>query len=171
MFFQVDQELCTGCDVCVEACSVGAIQLVDQRAVMDDAQCIQCEACIDACLEGAITALSEPAQLMPTVEMTVTETQTNPTTTRAALLTAEPSNHGLAALAGTALAFWGREVAPRLVDALVTALEHRLTTPATNVRTSLSVYSRSPAGTNWSIRRQVRYRGGRSNNQNLQERK
>ena len=171
MVLQVNQELCAGCGVCMEACSIGAIQLVDQRAVIDVVLCTQCDACVDACPNGAITALLEPAQLMPTLALTVTETQTNPTPTRAALPAAEPSNHSLAGLAGTALAFLGREVAPRLVDVLVTALERRLTKPATSVRTPLSASSNSLTRTSRGIRRQARYRGGRTSYRNHEERR
>jgi NAD-dependent dihydropyrimidine dehydrogenase PreA subunit len=171
MVLTVNQELCAGCGVCIEACSAGAIQLIDYRAMIDGSLCTQCEACADACPNGAITAISEPVQLMPTRALTVTETQAIPSPTRVALPTAEPPNHGLAALAGTALAFLGREVAPRLVDALATALESRLTRPATNARTSSLVSSKSPTSTSRGIRRQTRYRGRRSDNRIVQERK
>jgi ferredoxin len=36
MVMQVDQELCAGCGVCVDACSTGAIHLVEQRAEIDN---------------------------------------------------------------------------------------------------------------------------------------
>lgn len=171
MVIAIIQELCGGCGVCMEACSVGAIQLVDQRAVIDDALCTLCEACVDACPNGAITAILEPAQLMPTLALTVTETHTNPTPTCAALSAAGPSSRGLAALAGTASAFLGREVAPRLVDALAVALERQLTTPAMSVRTSLSASPKSPTRTSRGMQRKTRYRGWRSGNRNLKERR
>lgn len=167
MAIAINQELCSGCGVCMEACSVGAIQLVEQCAEIDDALCTQCEACVDACPNGAIIAISEPAQSTPILALTATETQTNPTPTSAALSAAVPSNHGLARLAESTLAFLGREVAPRLVDALVTALERRLTTPATSMKTSFSASPERPARIGRGTRRQVRYRGGRAGNRKL----
>ncbi len=95
MVIAVNQELCTGCGVCMEACSVGAIQLMDQRAEIDEALCTQCEACVDACPNGAITAILEPAQVMPTKALAVTETQTISAPTHTVLPAAEPSNRGL----------------------------------------------------------------------------
>ena len=62
MLMQVNQELCAGCGVCMEACAVDAIHLVNQRAVIDAVLCTHCEACIDACPNGAITAIAEPAR-------------------------------------------------------------------------------------------------------------
>jgi Fe-S-cluster-containing hydrogenase component 2 len=171
MVVQVNQELCDSCGVCMEACSVGAIQLVDQRAVIDEALCTRCEACVDACPKGAIIAILEPAQLMPTMALTVTETQMIPAPTCTALLAADSSNRGLAPLAGAALAFLGRQVAPRLVDVLVTALERRLerpiTTPATPSPTSSRVLTTQSRGK----RRQARYRSRRRDKKNHQERR
>jgi NAD-dependent dihydropyrimidine dehydrogenase PreA subunit len=171
MVIAVNQELCAGCGVCFEACTVGAIQMVDQRAVIDDALCTQCEACVDVCPHGAITAILEPAPLIPTLALTVTETQTNLIPTRAALPLAQPSNHSLATLAGTAFTFLGREVAPCLVDVLATALERRLTTPATRASSSLSAFPKAPVRMSRGIRRQTRYRGGRFGNRILKERR
>lgn len=171
MVMQVNQALCAGCGVCEEVCPTGAIHLVDQMAEINKALCTQCEACVDACPNGAIITILEPTQLTPTVALTATEIQTMPAPTRAALWEAEPSRRGLASLAGAALAFLGREVAPRLVDVLATALERQLTTSATSAKASLSTSPRSPAKTSRGIRRQARYRGGRTNNRNRKERR
>lgn len=62
MIIHVDQELCSGCGTCIDACSPGAIQLVDQRAVIDDVLCTHCQVCVDACLNEAIMAILIPAQ-------------------------------------------------------------------------------------------------------------
>jgi len=47
----VDNELCTACDICVEACPVNAIDPVDYR--QDPQKCIICCACIKRCPENA----------------------------------------------------------------------------------------------------------------------
>ena len=82
MVFQVNQELCAGCGVCMEACSVGAIQLVDQRAVIDNMLCTQCEACADACPNEAIDILSIPARSMPIAALPAAEIQIAPVQSR-----------------------------------------------------------------------------------------
>ncbi len=44
----VDKERCTGCGVCEEQCAFGAIEVMDDFAVVDDA-CTLCGACVDSC--------------------------------------------------------------------------------------------------------------------------
>ncbi|MFH1908756.1 MAG: 4Fe-4S binding protein [Chloroflexota bacterium] len=85
MFIQVNQELCAGCGVCMETCPVGAIQLVDQWAVIDDALYTQCEVCADACPNGAITALSIPARSTSIVALPAAESRMIPARDQAAL--------------------------------------------------------------------------------------
>jgi len=40
----VDEERCTGCGLCVEACPTGAIRLVDGVAQVEQGLCRECEA-------------------------------------------------------------------------------------------------------------------------------
>ena len=162
MIIQVNQDLCDGCGVCVEACPVGTIQLVDQRALIYDALCTQCEACMDACPNEAITALSVPAHNTPIVALPVVESRIVLARGQAALPEMAAPARGLAPLAGAALAFFGREVAPRLADAEVAALERRLARPPMTTITPLSTSSSSLTAQNRVKRRQVRYRGGRT---------
>jgi len=51
----VDVENCTGCESCVEACPLEAIEVVDEIAVVDSDVCSDCGACVDACPTEAIT--------------------------------------------------------------------------------------------------------------------
>jgi len=56
----VDQERCTSCGTCVEACPVGAIVLDDQNlACIDQAECIRCGKCHDVCPVEAVRHDSE----------------------------------------------------------------------------------------------------------------
>ena len=171
MVIQVNQELCAGCGVCVDACSVGAIHLVDQRAVIDDALCTQCEACADACPNEAITALSIPARSVSIVALPAAGSHLVPGRDQAALPEMAAPARGLATLAGAALAFLGRKVAPRLADVLIDALERRLLRPTTTAIAPTSSSSLTPAAKTRGERRQARYRGGCTGNRNPKERR
>lgn len=163
MLLQVNQELCTGCGLCMEACLVGAIRLFDQRAVIDEALCTQCEMCLDACPNGAICIVATLALEITRVSPVVAESKVISIPTRTALPQSIEPRRGLAPLAGAALVFLGREVAPRLVNVLVSALEHRLSTPTSRALTTSPASPINPPRTSWGTRRQTRHRGGQKN--------
>ena len=50
----VDEEKCTACGTCVEACPVEAIKL-GAKAKIDEENCIDCGTCVDECPEKAIS--------------------------------------------------------------------------------------------------------------------
>ena len=52
--FYVDQQICTGCGVCIDACPVGALSLVDGKARIEPDQCNECSACVRVCPQEAI---------------------------------------------------------------------------------------------------------------------
>jgi len=54
MAVKVDESKCTGCGICAEACSVGAIT-IDQVARIDAAICTDCRSCIAECPNDAIS--------------------------------------------------------------------------------------------------------------------
>lgn len=51
----VDAETCTGCESCVEACPLDAIEMQDDIAKVDADVCGDCGACVDACPVEAIS--------------------------------------------------------------------------------------------------------------------
>ncbi len=53
MALRVEDNKCIGCEVCVHACPYQAIEMVDERATLNEA-CILCGACAYACPTGAI---------------------------------------------------------------------------------------------------------------------
>lgn len=163
MSVQVNHELCAGCGICVEVCPVEAIQRVDDWAEIDQVLCTQCGACVDACPNGAITIISVPVLSTPIAAQTgiASPIITIPAPMRQPEIAAPA--RGLALLASAALGYLGREVAPRLVDGLVAALERRLTRPAaTTTPTLVSTSSRALSGKGRGIQRQARYRRGRN---------
>jgi len=52
--YKIDQVLCTGCGLCLDACQAGAIALVNGCAQIDDVACIDCGSCARVCPQGAI---------------------------------------------------------------------------------------------------------------------
>ena len=53
---RIDEEKCTGCGLCVDACHEGALQLVDGKArLMSESYCDGLGNCLPECPDGAIT--------------------------------------------------------------------------------------------------------------------
>lgn len=55
MAVEVNQDKCTGCGLCVEACPVEAISLENDKAKVDDEKCIVCGRCVEECPNEAIS--------------------------------------------------------------------------------------------------------------------
>jgi Fe-S-cluster-containing hydrogenase component 2 len=158
---QVNQELCAGCGSCIDACSAGAIHLVDHVAEIDDDLCIACEACLESCPNGAIIAITSPSD-------SILQPSSDPGLNLVQQLKVLPERavpvRGLKPLAGATLAFLGSEVAPRLVDVLVKSIERKLAQPTMTTISSSLPSSRDYRLQSRGQRKQIRYRGGRIGN-------
>ncbi len=59
----IDEDLCNGCELCVEGCHEGALQMIDGKARMiSDLYCDGLGACIPECPTGAITLEEREAE-------------------------------------------------------------------------------------------------------------
>jgi ferredoxin len=163
---RINGELCTGCGSCIEACSTGAIHLVDHQAEIDEPLCIACEACIEACPNGAMTTCSIAEPNISIVTLPLAEARPVPVREKVTLPETAVPVRGLVSQVGAALAFLGREAAPRLVDMLVNALERRLAQSTTTSITPVNTSTRINTAGGRSEQRQTRYRGGRASSRN-----
>lgn len=51
---KVNQGECVGCESCVPACPVEAIEMKDAKAVIDAEKCSECGTCVNECPVEAI---------------------------------------------------------------------------------------------------------------------
>jgi Pyruvate/2-oxoacid:ferredoxin oxidoreductase delta subunit len=59
---KIDEELCTGCGLCVTPCAEGAIEIVDGKAkVIKEELCDGAGFCLAVCPEGALTVETREA--------------------------------------------------------------------------------------------------------------
>ena len=129
----IDTDHCTGCGLCVESCPNDALRLVEGVAQLDEARCSACEACVEACPEGAILVVQEsvrseaPIAVRAEVLEAVRVTVPVPAPARPLMPVVRPP--GMWPLVGAALAFVGREVVPRLTEALLDSWERRQSSP------------------------------------------
>jgi len=60
-FAVVDEELCTGCEACLDRCQMSAIRMKDEQlAVINTDRCIGCGLCVTTCPSGALRLESKP---------------------------------------------------------------------------------------------------------------
>lgn len=70
----VDDDVCGGCEVCIELCPFGAVERVDGKAQINVALCKGCGTCVGACPSGALDQQHfKTAQIMAQIEAAMNE--------------------------------------------------------------------------------------------------
>ena len=65
----IDEDKCSGCGVCVEACPEGAIVLRDSAAAIERHLCTDCADCLVACPQAAIYEVEDVSVAVATASM------------------------------------------------------------------------------------------------------
>jgi NAD-dependent dihydropyrimidine dehydrogenase PreA subunit len=101
---EIDEDLCTGCGVCIPNCPEGALQVIDGKArLISDIFCDGLGACIGECPEGAISIVEREAE--PYSERLVMENMMRAGDNTVYAHLRHLQDHGETGLLGEALAY------------------------------------------------------------------
>lgn len=62
---RIDEDLCIGCELCIDKCQFNALKMAGKMACVDTAICVGCGVCALACDQGAIRLVRRPAEEVP----------------------------------------------------------------------------------------------------------
>lgn len=163
MSVKINQNLCAKCGICVDVCPVNALSLTNSHVQVDEKLCTNCGSCVDVCPRGAIYLVSS-GEIEPIAFKQEPVPQAIVVSPPVQIVQPDKVSRarGLAPLAGAALGYLGREVAPRLADTLISVLEQKLSQPSARTISSVTVEPKGTANYKRGIRRQTRYRRGRN---------
>jgi len=120
----VKYEDCSGCGVCLDACTFDAILLQNEIATIDQDLCEGCQACIEVCPQGAILLTEEeplPDKVLMMAEPIpeALSTEQSPASRGSFLSMALPA-------IGSVLHWTSREIVPRLANTALNYLDQRI---------------------------------------------
>lgn len=58
-YVKIDEELCTGCENCIDRCNFRALEVIDDSCMVDLSFCFGCGLCITECPEEAISLIQK----------------------------------------------------------------------------------------------------------------
>ncbi len=64
-YAEVDSELCTGCETCINRCQMNAVTLVNEISTVNRDRCIGCGVCIPTCPSDAIHLHKKEEEIIP----------------------------------------------------------------------------------------------------------
>jgi heterodisulfide reductase subunit A-like polyferredoxin len=64
-YAKVEEELCTGCTICVDRCQMEAIQIENRKAVINLNRCIGCGLCVTTCKPEAMRLMEKTKKTIP----------------------------------------------------------------------------------------------------------
>jgi len=59
-FAQIDPDECTGCETCLDRCQMEAIDIVEEKAVVNLKRCIGCGLCVSTCPADTVRLVKKP---------------------------------------------------------------------------------------------------------------
>ena len=66
----VDREKCTGCEECIETCTVQVFEVQEGKSVPVNAkECLGCQSCFEVCKEKAITVKELEVEMSETTRL------------------------------------------------------------------------------------------------------
>jgi electron transport complex protein RnfB len=66
-YAEVDHELCTGCEICVDQCQLDAMEMANDVATVNNDRCIGCGNCVVNCTSDAIRLQKKDEESLPPV--------------------------------------------------------------------------------------------------------
>jgi electron transport complex protein RnfB len=69
---ELDAELCTGCELCLDRCQMDAIEEVDGEWAVADGRCVGCGLCVADCPVDAIAMVAKPGTEAPPMDFNKT---------------------------------------------------------------------------------------------------
>jgi Na+-translocating ferredoxin:NAD+ oxidoreductase RNF subunit RnfB len=60
----MDEELCVGCESCIDRCHFGALSMKEGIAQVNEDYCMGCGLCVSTCSTGAISLIRKPEELL-----------------------------------------------------------------------------------------------------------
>jgi heterodisulfide reductase subunit A-like polyferredoxin len=61
----VDENLCTGCELCLDRCQFGALSIADSICRIDEKRCFGCGLCVSECPDEALSLAQRTKGRMP----------------------------------------------------------------------------------------------------------